>query len=219
MGGLIFHSTHQVLKYLRKMIESQVTLEGAENIDPLSPMFFCANHFTRFETFIMPSVFYQKLDMEARSLADRSLFSGTLGDFLSEMGTVSTKDPKRNEIIIRDLMTAKHNWIIYPEGSMIKNKKVSKGEGQFILDDNDGEHPVRTGAAVLALKSELEKRRFSEAQNQGNVACVEEIRKEYNLHNQDALAYRSTKIIPVTITYSPIRPGLNAKNTKQNITN
>lgn len=210
MGGLIFHSTHQVLKYLRKMIETQVTLEGEENIDPLSPLLFCANHFTRFETFIMPSVFYQKLDMEVRSLADRSLFFGTLGEFLSEMGTISTKDPNRNKIIIRDLMTAKHNWIIYPEGSMIKNKKVSKGEGQFILDDKDGAHPVRTGAAVLALKSELEKRRFSEAQNQGDVVCVEDVRQEYHLHNQDALAYRSTKIIPITITYSPMRPGQNA---------
>ena len=210
MGSLLFHSTHQALKYLRKMIESKVTLNGEENIDLQSPMFFCANHFTRFETFIMPSVFYQKLDMEVRSLADRSLFFGKLGDFLSEMGTISTKDPHRNEIIIRDLMTAKHNWIIYPEGSMMKNKKVTKGEGKFILHGKVGEHPVRTGAAVLALKSELEKHRFSRAQQEGDIETVDLLRKTYNLHNQDALAYRSTKIIPVTITYSPIRPGDNA---------
>ena len=210
MGSFIFHSTHQALKYLRKMIESKVTLDGEENIDLQSPMLFCANHFTRFETFIMPSVFYQKLDMEVRSLADRSLFFGKLGDFLSEMGTISTKDPKRNEIVIRDLMTAKHNWIIYPEGSMMKNKKVTKGDGEFILHGKDGEHPVRTGAAVLALKSELEKLRFSQAQHQGDVNTIKAIRDEYNLHNQDALAYRSTKIIPVTITYGPIRTGSNA---------
>ena len=125
MGGFIFHSTHQILKYLHKMIDAQVTIEGEENIDFHSPLLFCANHFTRLETFIMPNVFYQKLDMEVRSLADRSLFTGALGDFLSEMGTVSTNDPYRNEIVVRDLMTAKHNWIIYPEGSMIKNKKLN----------------------------------------------------------------------------------------------
>jgi esterase/lipase/1-acyl-sn-glycerol-3-phosphate acyltransferase len=209
MGGLVFHSTHQIVKYLNRMIDTKVTVEGEEHLDLQSPMLFCANHFTRSETFLMPNILYQKLDMEARSLADRSLFFGALGEFLSEMGTVSTKDPHRDEIIIRDLMTAKHNWIIYPEGSMIKNKKVTKGEGRFMLHDSDGEHPVRTGAAVLALKGELEKRRFSEAQNRCDVETVAEIRSKYNLHNQDALAYRSTKIIPVTITYAPIRPGPN----------
>ncbi len=106
MGGLVFHSTHQILKYLHKMIDTKVTIEGEEHLDLQSPMLFCANHFTRFETFIMPNVLYRKLDMEARSLADSSLFSGTLGDFLSELGTISTKDPHRDEIIIRDLVTA-----------------------------------------------------------------------------------------------------------------
>lgn len=209
MDDLILGSTHQVIQYVRHLLDSQISISVHKDIDINKPILFCANHFTRSETFLMPGIFYQKLNIHVRSLADKGLLKGALGEYLERVGTVSTADPQRNKIILSDLIKAKHSWIIYPEGSMMKNKKVTKGEQHFILHEPDQQRSIYTGAAVLALKSELEKRRFNSLQQAGDILGVEAFRKEYDLGKDEKVSYFSTQIIPVTISYFPIRPGNN----------
>jgi esterase/lipase/1-acyl-sn-glycerol-3-phosphate acyltransferase len=209
MEGLVLSSFHSVVKYLHKMIDANVTFGGEKNLEPESPMFFCSNHFTRFETFVMPNIFYRKLHMKVRSLGDSSLFVGKFADVLDKLGTISTRNERRNEIILSDLMLAKHNWIIYPEGMMMKNKKVSQAGDHFVLHAPDGPEDMHTGAAVLAIKSELEKSRFAGAKKACNLETVEDMRKHYEIGSDEFMSYHSTKIVPVTITYSPMYPGKN----------
>lgn len=208
MNNVLYSSSNYLIGMIESILDANIHLHGEENLLPESPTLFVANHFTRFETFVMPYIIYSHLQMRVRSLADHSIFVGYLGKFLNKVGTLSTEHEHRNEIILGDLMTGRENWIIYPEGAMVKNKKIKKN-GEFILDFLDGKDPVHTGAAVLAIESELLKQEYKKAQQAGDVCKVRQMREKYFIQPNERTSYRNTVVVPVNITYTPIRPGLN----------
>lgn len=204
-----FGSTHQLIKYVRHILDSSLTISVHPELDLSRPTLFCANHFTRSETFLIPSFLYQKLNIKVRSLADSGLFQPKLKEYLESLGTISTKDPHRDTIILSDLLKGSNNWLIYPEGSMIKNKKVTITGKEFLLHNDKGTHPIPTGSAVLALKCELEKQAYHRAKQECDSDAVNEFRKKYGLKEGDAVSYIGTQIVPVTINYFPMRTGKN----------
>ncbi len=208
MKNLFYNSSTYLIGVLESILETNIHVHGEENLLHDSPTLFVANHFTRFETFVMPYIISSHSQMVVRSLADHSIFVGYFGKFLNRVGTLSTQHQHRNEIILGDLMTGRKNWIIYPEGAMVKNKKVIQDAG-FALDFLDGKERIHTGSAVLAMKAELLKQEYKETQNAGDVIKVREMREKYFISPDERVAYRNTVVIPVNITYVPIRPGLN----------
>ena len=108
---------------IRKLSGANITISGEEL--PESPVLFVANHFTRFETFVVPHMLYEKYDRTSRSLADDSVFVGMLGKYMNWLGTISNKRKDRDCIIVEDLLSGKADWVIYPEGYMVKNKKIT----------------------------------------------------------------------------------------------
>ncbi|MDA0901931.1 MAG: 1-acyl-sn-glycerol-3-phosphate acyltransferase, partial [Proteobacteria bacterium] len=125
-----FHYTSLALNLLEKLLGSKFNVTGIENI-PKKPVMFVANHFTRSETFIIPYIIHKYTKRQVRCLADSRLFVGAFGRFLITVGAVSTQDPKRNDKIISDLMLGRYDWMIYPEGAMIKGKEIYYS-GKFI---------------------------------------------------------------------------------------
>lgn len=208
MQDRLYDASHFVISMVEKAMANSITFSGEETLDDNFPNLFVANHFTRIETFLIPYVLYKKLGFKVRSLADHSIFKGVLGEYMDAVGTISTKDPQRNEKIIGDLMTGRINWIIYPEGAMIKNKKVLLSEKTFLVEDMNGVHDIYTGSAVLALKSEIEKTKYLDAQNNCDIQSIREMKERY-LFNENDEVYHNTHIIPVNISYSPIRGGDN----------
>jgi esterase/lipase/1-acyl-sn-glycerol-3-phosphate acyltransferase len=204
-----FGSTHQLVKYVRHLLDSSITISVHPDLDLSRPTLFCANHFTRSETFLLPSLFYQKLNIKVRCLADSGLFQPKLKEYLESLGTISTKDPNRDTIILSDLIKGKNSWLIYPEGVMLKNKKVTLSGKEFIMHEAKGSHPIPTGSAVLALKCELEKQAYRMAKQEGNRRVAEEFRQTYGLQEDEMTSYIGTQIVPVTINYFPIRTGKN----------
>ena len=193
---------------VESILDTNIHIHGEEHLLHDSPTLFVANHFTRFETFVMPYIIYSHTDMEVRSLADHSIFIGYLGKFLNKVGTLSTNDEHRNEIILGDLMTGRKNWVIYPEGAMVKNKKIIRN-GEFVLDFFDGKDTMHTGAAVLAMQSELIKQEYKQAQHDGDIMKVAQMREKYFMKADERSSYRNTVVVPVNITYTPMRTGLN----------
>jgi esterase/lipase/1-acyl-sn-glycerol-3-phosphate acyltransferase len=191
------------------MMANSITFSGEENLDKNFPSLFVSNHFTRIETFLIPYVLYKKLNYKARSLADHSIFKGVLGDYMNAVGTISTKDEHRNEKIIGDLITGRINWIIYPEGAMIKSKKVTLSDDTFVIENKNGLNNIFTGSAILALQSEMEKTRYIDAQNSGDIETIREFKKKYFFNDCDEISYHNTHIIPVNMSYFPIRKGDN----------
>lgn len=201
------HYTSIVLKLIEKTLGSNFSVSGVHNI-PHHPTLFVANHFTRCETFFLPYLIYKNTGRHIRCLADSSLYHGLLGNFLESAGTLSTKDEHRDEKIIRDLVKCEYDWMIYPEGSMLKSKDIIS-KRVFINATPSRVGPVRTGAAVLGLKSQLYRQDIIDAHRQNDLEVLEFFKKNFNLEYHESLETHVTNIVPVTISYYPIRPGEN----------
>jgi 1-acyl-sn-glycerol-3-phosphate acyltransferase len=127
MATRTFRYSALAIDVMAKIIGSRFSVEGLENL-PNKPVMFVANHFTRFETFLIPYLIYQHTGRQVRCLADSSLYHGFFGRFLHAVGTISTADTRRDRVILKDLINAEYDWMIYPEGSMIKSKEIEKHE-------------------------------------------------------------------------------------------
>lgn len=205
--GQIFYA----IKILDKLLGTKFNIDGIEKIQN-KPTLFVANHFTRVETVLLPYIIFKYCKKQTRSLADSSLFKGMVGDFLTKSGCIATDDPNRNNKILSNLIKGDADWIIYPEGSMVKNKKIiDKGDNQIFLT-NAGENRVRTGSAVLALKAELIKKEIQKSYKDVYLSHL----KEFNITDKRIINNDNLQIIPINITYYPIRPG---KNSIQKIAN
>ena len=207
MTPVIYKATGVILKAMGTVIHSHIRVHGREHLSD-HPTLFVPNHFTRAETFLLPYALYQYHRPEqVRCLASSELFVGKLGDYLHSLGALSISHLFRNRIIISDLIAGRHNWVIYPEGLMVKNKKVVDKNGRLVIDSPQGKKAPRTGSAVLALKGEWfrqaikreEKRRSGLAHN---------ILNRFELQEKEVADLNIT-ITPVNITYYPLRPAEN----------
>jgi 1-acyl-sn-glycerol-3-phosphate acyltransferase len=197
------------LRILEKTLHSKFRVTGQENL-PSGPIVFVANHFTRSETFFIPYVINKYSKRQVRCLADASLYKGLLGKFLTSTGTISTKQKGRDGIILKDLILGDNDWVIYPEGSMVKSKEIKKDKtGDFVNYTPYRVGKTRTGATVLALKSELYRSELIEAFEKKSLEILDGFKKAFNLEYQVEIQDLQTHIVPLNITYYPIRPGEN----------
>lgn len=190
--------TGYVLGKFEDIFKDKVTYSGQENIPKDNPIMFTANHFTRLETLLLPYFCHKVTGKMARSLADKGLFKGSGGfkEYLQRTGTLSTDDPNRDNIILSDLLTGENNWIIYPEGNMMKNKKVTYEKGKFYLHLRDKVRSLFTGSAVMAIQSQL-------------LRTEAKIDEEKYFVKGKKISQLPTAIVPINISYYPIRPGAN----------
>lgn len=207
MSSKTFHYASLALRILEKILGSNFTVSGLEKL-PKQPVMFVANHFTRAETFFVPYLIYRNTGRRVRCLADASLYHGALGRFLESVGTISTRHKNRDNIIIKDLITGEYDWMIYPEGSMLKSKEIKREQG-FVNYTPNRVGPVRTGSAVLALKSQIYRSEIIEAYDKGNVELLQSFQKTLDVDFQEYLRQTNTYIVPLNITYYPLRPGKN----------
>ncbi len=189
---------------IKKLSGANITISG----DPLpdGPLLFLANHFTRFETFVVPYVLFNSYKRIARSLADDTFFVGWLGEYLRLAGSISTKNKAKNCIIVGDFLTGRADWIIYPEGHMVKNKRITFDNGEFCIHTSIRQGPVYTGGAVLALKAEIQRQKAGETTDNGTIPLF---CPKHEVERKNFKADSTLNIVPLSITYYPIRPGEN----------
>lgn len=207
MATKSFRYAALALQVLEKILGSKFSVTGIEKI-PKQPIMFVANHFTRAETFFVPYLIFKNTGRQVRCLADASLYHGGLGRFLESVGTISTRHKNRDNIILSDLITGQYDWMIYPEGSMLKSKEVINEHG-FVNFTPGRVGPVRTGSAVLALKSQLYRGDIVEAFDKKDVEGLKDLESEFSANYQEYFRDISTQIVPLNITYYPLRPGEN----------
>lgn len=202
-----FHYTALALGILEKILGSKFSVTGIEKL-PKQPILFVANHFTRFETFVLPYLIYKNTGRQVRCLADSGLYHGALGRFLESVGTISTKHKNRDNVILKDLINGDYDWMIYPEGSMVKSKEI-RNEKTFINYTPYRVGPVRSGSAVLALKSQIYRDDIIDAFAKKDIGTLEYFREKFGVSYQDYFTKINTQIVPLSITYYPLRPGQN----------
>ncbi|MBT8338719.1 MAG: alpha/beta fold hydrolase [Desulfatitalea sp.] len=195
------------IKTLSSLFKARVNLHATENI-PQGAKIFVINHFTRIETLLVPYYLHALLKKPIWSLASYELFFGALGRFLESVGTISTKDPDRDRLIVKSLLTHEADWIIFPEGRMVKSKKIIE-KGRYIVSYAGGKHPPHTGAAHLALRTEFYRRRLL-GLGEDRATELERLRPMFNLAEDAQICTLGTSIVPVNITYYPLRAKINA---------
>jgi len=145
------------------------------------------------------------------SLAHAGLFVGALGSFLEKVGAVSTNNPDRDRLIVKTLLTGEASWVVFPEGRMVKNKKIVE-KGRFMVSYAGGKHPPHTGAATLALRAEFYRQRIREMAKRSPEEASR-LMDIFNIDSIEAVSRQSTTIVPVNITYYPIRARENTLST------
>lgn len=208
MNRFTYELSSYTLKSFSGLSKANTIISGKENI-PEGSIIFTANHFTRIETIFLPYHLYNITNKHVWSLSAAELFSvPILQGLLSKLGAVSTSDPHRDELILKTLLSGKVHWIIFPEGMMVKSKKVIQND-HFILKDDKAVSRPHTGAAILALRCEFYRerlRRMKDLQDEEFQRLI----KEFDIKNIDEVLEQKTYIVPINITYYPA-------NSKKNI--
>ncbi len=184
-----------------------VNIHGRENI-PAGSLIFVVNHFTRIETFMLPYHIYHLTGQPVWSLASAAMFSGAFGQILEAVGAVSTKAPHRDRVIVKSLLTGEANWIIYPEGCMVKDKVIVE-RARYAVSCAGGRRQPHTGAATLALRTEFYRQRLRRLSSD-MPAEAERLRKLFGIDDLAPVLARTTSIVPVNTTYYPLRAKENA---------
>jgi esterase/lipase/1-acyl-sn-glycerol-3-phosphate acyltransferase len=207
MNRHAYLATGHVIALMEALSRVNVTIHGREHIPPGS-LIFVVNHFTRIETILLPYHIYHLTHQPVWSLANPDLFTGTFGQLLEAVGALSTRDPHRDRVIVKSLLTGEANWIIFPEGCMVKDKQFVE-HARYAVSCAGGRRPPHTGAATLALRTEFYRRRLRQLAG----SQPDEVRRLQELFGINDLApvlAGTTSIVPVNITYYPLRAQENA---------
>lgn len=187
-----------------------IRLHGMENV-PQQPVVYVVNHFTRLETFLIPYIIKKHTNKDTVSLAHESFFKGRMGEFLDNVGAVSTADPNRDKIFISSLLNDHHPVIIFPEGQIIKDKKIIE-KGKYIVYNAGIRRSPHSGAAQIALLTAFIREKLRIFQARKDKASIAQIASRFNFDpaDVDKIINKETHIVPVNITYYPIRARENA---------
>ncbi len=201
MNRFAYELSNYTLKSFSGLSKANTKISGQDNI-PEGAIIFTANHFTRIETIFLPYHIHNITKKQVWSLAAAELFNvNMLQGLLDNLGAVSTKDPHRDEVILKTLLSGEVHWIIFPEGMMVKNKKVIKKD-HFILKDDQAVSRPHTGAAILALRCEFYRERLRRMKEL-EPSEFERLVQVFQIKNIDQVLEQNTYIVPVNITYYP----------------
>ena len=204
-NDLLININGYVLSLLEKILNANVEIKGIENIPLSNPKIFVANHFTRTEAMLVPYTLYNITNKKVGVIADDSLFKGFFGTFLTNLGAMKKSEPNRNEHIIGDLITSCKDWMIFPEGIMVKEKDISKIDKIFCVKIDGTCQRVYTGAAVFALSSQLFRQNFFDK----NLENFEEFSDKYFINDCKKINHNETMIVPINVSYTRVRNGEN----------
>lgn len=208
MDNFAYRTTSYAVRALSGISKAKIRIHGEKNIPKKGAVIYAINHFTRMETLFIPYHINRITGSTIWSLADYSLFTGGLGTFLEKVGALSTNDPDRDLLIVKSLLTGEADWIIFPEGRMVKSKKIVEIEGKkvgnFIISSPDGKRPPHTGTATLALRTAFYRERLRRMTEIAPMEA-ERLKKLYNIDDVKPVLEIETYIVPVNLTYYPIR--------------
>ena len=145
-----------------------------------------------------------------RVLADPMFFTHPrVGHYLLSIGGLPTTYPHKYEAIARDILHGGW-WLIFPEGSMMKDRKViDRGRLQVSDATGSGRRPPHSGAARIMLTVQRYQAALRHAVRTGE--NLEDLCTTLGLHHLSpthlqALAQRPAALVPLNVTYYPLNP-------------
>jgi esterase/lipase/1-acyl-sn-glycerol-3-phosphate acyltransferase len=213
MNYSAYLATGKMIALMQSLSKINVRVHNKESV-PKGSIIFVVNHFTRIETLLLPYHIYINTHVPVWSLADQSLFEGPLSGILGKVGAVSTRNPDRDRLIVKSLLTGEANWIIFPEGRMVKDKETASNHTFFNLH-HDKRKSTHTGAATLALRAEFYRKRLRHLRVE-NPAEAERLQKMFEIDELAPVLAGKTWIVPINLTYYPLRARENVLSTLAN---
>lgn len=204
-NDLLINTNGYVLSLLEKILDANIEVKGIENIPKDNPKMFVANHFTRTEAMLVPYTLYNLTGKKVGVIADDSLFKSFFGNFLSNLGAMKKSQENRNEHIIGDLITSCKDWMIFPEGMMVKAKDITKIDNNFCVKIDETCQRVYTGAAVFALTSQFFRQKYFD----NKIDDYDSFSKKYFINECKDINTKETMIVPINISYTKLRNGRN----------
>ncbi|RJP94381.1 MAG: alpha/beta fold hydrolase [Desulfobacteraceae bacterium] len=202
-----YRTAGYAVKALSTFSKARIRTYG-ESLIPKGAVIFAINHFTRMETFFIPYYIYRLTRTPIWALADADLFDGGLGNLLDRLGAISTRNPNRDLLMVKSLLTGEASWVIFPEGRMVKNKKIyekkHEKKGRFVIASPDGLHPPRTGTAALALRTEFYRERLRRMVDKAPEEA-QRLKQMFGIDQIQPVLEHETCIVPVNVTYYPLR--------------
>ena len=145
-----FRTTRKLLKLNIKLHDEQD--EGLDSV--ASGDIFLFNHFARFETFIPQYLIHEATGAYCRSVASPEFFEGDerFSQFLYSVGVVPSDLPNLFPFLAREILHGR-KLVIFPEGGMVKDKRVLNKQGQFSIFSRTAleRRKHHRGAGVIAL--------------------------------------------------------------------
>ncbi|MCM0081974.1 alpha/beta fold hydrolase [Geomonas sp. Red32] len=209
---MAYLATGRMIAMAEKFSRLRVHVHGQENIPRDRGVIFVVNHFTRIETLLLPYHIHLLTHHPVWSLADASFFDGPLSGLLDMMGAISTKSPDRDQVVVKTLLTGEANWIIFPEGRMVKDKRHFRR--RFLLPSR-GTRP-HSGAATLTLRTEFYRQRLS-LLTSSDPAEADRILQRFGIEDPGPVLSGKCWIVPVNLTYYPLRAKENILGTLANV--
>jgi 1-acyl-sn-glycerol-3-phosphate acyltransferase len=208
MGIRTYKLTTTVLDFLHKIFKNKISTRGAVCYDK-NPVIYIANHFTRFESFVIPYVIFRQCGKTVRALASSDLFVGKFGDYLRNLGALGVRDVNRDETILSGLLKDADKWLIFPEGLMVKDKNIYLPGYQQSSILSQVHHP-HTGSAVLSIKAAAISEIAKKAIKKNDGKTIIQLQKYFSFLPDEKFVVSPVLIAPLTVSYYPIRAQDNA---------
>lgn len=194
---------------VRTLLGLNIKLHGAGELLEEGEI-FVFNHFARIETFLPHWVIYNESGAFCRSIASKTLFEGNdrFANFLWKVGAIPNDHPELFPILIAEVLRGR-KVIIFPEGGMVKDRKVQDEQGRHrVYSRSSGEYRKHhSGAAVLANAVNLVKTSIRIAERNRDTDKLREWQKTLHISDLDKLLYiasKRTTIVPCNITFFPL---------------
>ena len=195
---------------LKKVVSVNMKLhQDAEQIHDGDIFLF--NHFARFETFIPQYFVHQFTGAYCRSIASPEFFAedDAFATYLGRVGAVPSDLTGLLPYLAGDILRGR-KVIIFPEGGMVKDKRVVGPAGSYSVYSRTAEarRKHHSGAAVIALALDVFKQLVLEVHARGDEVRLRIWAQQLRMADVEQLlaaAVKPTRIVPANITFYPIR--------------
>ena len=213
MNYSAYLATGRIIALMQNLSRINVRIHDQNKI-PTGSIIFVVNHFTRIETLLLPYHIYNLTHVPVWSLAHHTLLEGPMSSYMEKAGAVSTRNPDRDRLIVKTLLTGETNWIIFPEGRMVKDKSASTRPPIFSLRRSK-RRSAHTGAANLALRTEFYRMRLRHLLTENPVEA-KRLQDMFEIKNLAPVLNGKTWIVPINLTYYPLKARENVLSTLAN---
>ena len=214
-----FRTTRKLLKLNIKLHHQEEEGTSSAELGDI----FLFNHFARFETFIPQYLIHEATGAYCRSVASSEFFEDDdrFTQFLYSVGVVPSNLPNLFPFLAREVLHGR-KLVIFPEGGMVKDKRVIDHKGQFSIYSRMAQERRKhhRGAAVIALALDAFKTALLRDFSKGSYARIDHWAEQLEFNTSEQLlvkALKPTVIVPSHITFYPIRVNDNILNQAVNL--